>query len=217
MLHQITWPQYLLFVGVGLLIYYGVLWLIDFSRKPDDVPKGTGQSRDKESPEPLTETTNDDLLGRPADEYGVSTLDSDELNFGPAKEDEAFFEEEESNEGEFLPELTQEPAALTSETGSDELLQGDIADLLEDIKPVFHFIREHDPEDRDTLIRLAVNKIELYPGVLQSELLEPVLQEVCDNALSELGLEVSAEELLNRIVYNRDFGQAVSITKHRKD
>jgi len=163
MLHQITWPQYLLFAAVALLVYYGIVWLCYFRQEEKTPPKPDQKS--------FPQADDSDLLGQPADEYGVSTLGSDELNFGPTL------------------------------TDRNELLQGDIADLLEDLKPAFELIEEQDPENRERLIRLLVTGIRRYPRVLQSDLLEVVLLEICDNALAELSLAISPEELQTALNY----------------
>ncbi|WP_460677825.1 hypothetical protein [Mucilaginibacter koreensis] len=218
MLHQITWQQYLLLMTVALLIYYLIIWFRYYRKDPSRAAARSPAPQ----PTPASEQepgNNDGLLGRPADDYGASTVDSEELIFGPGEEElEAFPDDEDPDDEEEADRQAAEvtPPVQVSRTDNDELLQGDMADLLEDIKLVFYFIKKHKPADRAGLVSRMAKKVELYPRVLESELLELVLEDICDKALSELGFQIGPAEIQEAIIYNRDSYQAGPFSKKGK-
>ncbi|WP_345949192.1 hypothetical protein ABDD95_20310 [Mucilaginibacter sp. PAMB04274] len=219
MLHQITWQQYLLLVTAALLIYYLIIW---FRYYPKDPSRAAARSPALQ-PTPASEQElrhNDGLLGRPADDYGASTVDSEELIFGPVEEEfEEYPEDDDPDAGEDADRQAAEvmqPVSVNGRADNDELLQGDMADLLEDIKLVFYFIKKHKPADRAGLVSRMAKKVELYPRVLESELLELVLEDICDKALFEVGFEIGPSEIQEAIIYHRDSYQAGPFSKKGK-
>jgi hypothetical protein len=161
MLHQITWQQYGVACFAFLLIWYAVVWLKYF-RKPTDSfahPPEPLAHRDFEDDEP------DDLLGKPAEEYGVSTVDSDDLNFGADAEDG--FEPEQA-----VPDETEE-------------LQGLVPDVLEEIKTVIQTVEsgEGTKEDFISLFKLVSSK---YPQIAESRHLEAINEWIIEHVPFEL-------------------------------
>lgn len=219
MLHQITWQQYLLLVTAALLIYYLIIWLRYYRNMNPRTSARLSVSQPSYGNE-HEYRNNENLLGGSADEYGASTVGSGELIFGP--EEEEFEELPDDDDLEAEKEADQqaiEPDAPIQEAvkaDHDELLQGDMADLLEDIKLVFYFIKKHKPADRAGLVSRMAKKVELYPRVLESELLDLVLEDICDKALSELGFEIGSAEIQQAIIYNRDSFQAGPFSKKGK-
>jgi hypothetical protein len=166
MLHQITWQQYTVVVVAFLLAWYAVVWLKYF-RKPTHgfaEPPEPLEHRDFEDDEP------EGLLGKSAEEYGVSTIDSDDLLFGGEAEDE----------------FEQEPRRI-DET---EELHGLVPDVLEEIKTVIQTIAsgEETKEDFIGLFKLVSSK---YPQIAESRHLEAINDWVIEN----LPFELTEEEL----------------------
>jgi len=160
MLHQITWQQYTVFVLAFLLVWYAVVWLKYFRKSANDSvqPNEHLEHRDFEDDEP------EDLLGKSAEEYGVSTVDSDELNFAP-------------DEDAFEPETTS-----VDET---EELQGLVPDVLEEIKTVIQTVEsgEGTKEDFISLFKLVSSK---YPQIADSRHLEAINEWIIENVPFEL-------------------------------
>lgn len=159
MLHQITWQQYTVVVVAFLLVWYAVVWLKYF-RKPTDgfvQPSEPFEHRNFEDYEP------DDLLGKSAEEYGVSTVDSDDLHFG-ADEEEGF-----------------EPETAD---GTEEL-QGLVPDVLEEIKTVIQTVESGEGTKADfiSLFKLVSSK---YPQIAESRHLEAINEWIIENAPFEL-------------------------------
>lgn len=213
MLHQITWQQYLLFTAAVLLLYYAMIWLVFFRQQPTDLTNG----RQSLKPQPETdEFSDDDLLGEAAEEYGVSTLESDELFFGPndTEEEPALTGMEEAVNFETEEDQGEQEQPLSGTGTAEELLQADLPDLLEDVKAVFHFIRVHEPEARDLFVSKVVSAVVFYKRVIGSDLLPMILTDISERALSELGFEVSAEELNDQLIRSRDLKKATFGAKY---
>ncbi|MGF7081969.1 hypothetical protein [Mucilaginibacter sp. UYCu711] len=161
MLHQITWQQYTVVVVAFLLVWYAVVWLKYFKKPADDSvqPPEPLEHRDFEEEEP------GDMLGRSAEEYGVSTVDSDELHFGP------------DSEKGFEPE--------TSVADESEELQGLVPDVLEEIKTVIETVAsgEGTKEDFIGLFKLVSCK---YPQIAESRHLEAINDWIIENVPFEL-------------------------------
>ncbi|MDO3641524.1 hypothetical protein [Mucilaginibacter sp. L3T2-6] len=170
MLHQITWQQFLLFTAIVLLLYYAILWLIFYRGKTSGLFPGRPSA--KLWPEPGVDLEDEDLLGGAAEEYGVSTVNSSDLFFGPSR----YFEEDRYEETHPFPD--------------DETLYGLIPDVLEEIKSVIHTIRMEDgtAEDFKSLFKLVSSK---YPQLKVSRHLDAVNSWILEN----VPFELSEEEL----------------------
>jgi hypothetical protein len=159
MLHQITWQQYAVVCFAFLLIWYAVVWLKYF-RKPTDgfvQPPEPLEHRDFEDNE------LDDLLGKPAEEYGVSTVNSDDLHFG-ANAEEGFDPEKIDDTEEFL---------------------GLVPDVLEEIKTVIQTVEsgEGTKDDFISLFKLVSSK---YPQIVESRHLEAINEWIIEHVPFEL-------------------------------
>ncbi|RNL55572.1 hypothetical protein [Pedobacter jejuensis] len=161
MLHQITWQQYTVVVVAFLLVWYAVVWLKYFKKPADGFlqPPEPLEHRDFEDDEP------DDLLGRSAEEYGVSTVDSDELHFGPDAEEDL------EPETSFADETVE--------------LQGLVPDVLEEIKTIIQTVESGDgtKEDFISLFKLVSTK---YPQMAESRHLDAINDWIIENVPFEL-------------------------------
>jgi hypothetical protein len=174
MLHNCTWQAFLIaailfslvwLVGVLLLFYRKELnaFLSGSAREPVE-PLGHAWADDFEQAE------DDGLMGKPALPEGVSILEQDEFSFAPAK---------------VKPGIDLTP--------NDELLQGDVFDLMEQVKPIFGKVGL----DKETFIDLVNEEVRDFPRLMESPLLDSVYEQVCQqvNDSVVLEFELSAEEL----------------------
>ncbi len=122
----------------------------------------------KRKPEPLAHAWEEDFepLGKPGLPDGVSILEQDAFSFAPAEE-------------EMPPD--------------DALLQGDVFDLMENVKPIL----EVRGIEKELLIGLVNEQVRDFPRLMRSPLLDSVYGDICErvNGSDELEFELSAEEL----------------------
>lgn len=165
MLHQITWQQFLLFTATVLLLYYTIVWLIFYRGKISGSFPGRNITKLRREPRGALE--DEDLVGVAAEEYGVSTVNSSDLFFGPS----AHFDEDRYEETHPFPD--------------DEALYGLIPDVLEEIKSVIHTIKTEDGTAGDfkNLFKLLSSR---YPQLKVSPHLEAVNAWIQENVPFEL-------------------------------
>ncbi len=160
MLYKITWQHYLLYVAIALLIWYGIiLWLYYRDEVKRLIERSNGRvAPDEEFINEVGEE-EEDLLGKPAEEYGVSTVGSEGISFGVK-----------------LPE-----DAHANPYSQEELLQGLIPDVLEEIKEVMHTIEieNGDKEDFKSLFKLVSSK---YPQLVVSGYLDAINKIISETA-----------------------------------
>jgi hypothetical protein len=172
MLHNCTWQTFLIAATVFSLVWVVIVLLLFYRKELFALLAGEAVVE----PEPLGHAWADDfegaeedlgLMGKAVLPDGVSILEQDEFSFMPA----------------VLPAV---PLV-------DELLQGDVFDLLEQIKPVFVKVGL----DKEKFIALVVEEIRDFPRLMESDLLDSVCEQVCQqvNDSAVLEFELSVEEL----------------------
>ncbi len=174
MLQAFTWQQFLIAAVVFSLVWLVIVLMVFYRKELGAFLSGGSKPR----VEPLTHAWQGDfdniaeegVMGKPALSDGVSILDQDDFSF---------------KQGVVKPG-NDVPA-------TDELLQSDVFDLMERIKPVL----EDAELDKDALIDLVNGQVRDYPKLMQSPLLESVYERVCHqvNESAVLEFELSAEEL----------------------
>lgn len=169
MLYKITWQHYLLCVAIALALWYGVvLWVYyrdNAKRLLDKVNEEAGTDEglpDKDEPD-------EDLLGRPAEEYGVSVVDSQEISFEPK------------------PAYQEKMGQFSNEDD----LKGLIPDVMEEIKSIIYTV-ETEQGTKDDFINLFKLVSSKYPTIKNIRQLEAINEWISDN----LPFELTQEELL---------------------
>jgi hypothetical protein len=219
MLHQITWQQYLLFVAVVLLLYYAII-LLAYYRRPG--PDLSGRDNIRSVPEKEDEglfqgedeQEDEILLGKVAEEYGVSTLSSEDIHFGPKRN-----EEQEHNLVSDLDkridqafEEVNHPDSSEQSADDDELIRGAIADLLQECKPVYSFVSRHD-KTLSTFLMFFERILDRYPQVTNSKFLDTVFLYVADQSNDYLPFEISHDVLREHFDQKAEMEQLWELTR----
>jgi hypothetical protein len=172
MLHNCTWQVFLIAATVFSLVWVLVVLLVFYRKELFGLLSGTTD----EVVEPLGHAWADDfeephagleLMGKAVLPEGVSILEQDDFGFVPA--------------------------ADSNKPANDQLLQGDVFDCLEQIKPVFDL----EKVKKEIFIALVSEEIRDFPRLMESELMDSVLEQVCQqvNDSGVLEFELSVEEL----------------------
>lgn len=174
MLHNCTWQAFLIAAILFSLLWLAGILLLFYRKELNAFLSG----RDKEPVEPLGHAWADDfeqvedegLMGKSALPEGVSVLEQDEFSFAPAK--------------------VKPSAAIPA---NDELLQGDVFDLMEQVKPIFGKVGL----DKEKFIDLVNEEVRDFPRLMKNPLLDSVYEQVCQqvNDSAVLEFELSVEEL----------------------
>jgi hypothetical protein len=174
MLHNCTWQAFLIAAVVFSLVWLAVILLLFYRKELNAFLSG----KVEKPVEPLRHAWADDfeavpdegLMGKPALQDGVSVLEQDEFSFAPS-------EFKESNEN----------------AGADELLQSDVFDLMENIKPLLG----NKVLGKEDFIDQVNDYVHGYSKLVKSPLLDSVYELICEqvNASDLLEFELSAEEL----------------------
>ncbi|MBD1366573.1 hypothetical protein IDJ77_22355 [Mucilaginibacter sp. ZT4R22] len=173
MLQAFTWQQFLIAALIFSLVWLVVVLLLFYRKevfaflsgaKPEVVPlKHAWQDDFEQEPD-------DDLMGKAAEQEGISVLGQHDFGFAPRVE---------------------EPAEDDTSVGGD-VLQSDLFDLMEDVKPLF------DSElDKAGLIEAVNEEVRRYPRLMDSTLLETFYLMVAEQVQESdtLDFEVTAREL----------------------
>jgi len=168
MLHNCTWQAFLIAAILFSLLWLVVVLLLFYRKELNAFLSGSV----REPIEPLGHSWADDfdqvadegLMGKPALPEGVSILEQDEFSFAPAKV-----------------------------TPNDELLQGDVFDLMEQVKPIFGKI----VFDKEMFIDMVNEEVRDFPRLMKTALLDSVYEQICQqvNDSAVLEFELSVEEL----------------------
>lgn len=153
--------HYLLFAALALAVWYGGVLFTFYRNEAKKLYEQKFPKPVAPSPTVLADDEDFDLMGAPAEEYGVSTVLAHEVRFMPRK-------------------------TMISE----EEMQGLIPDVLEEIKKVIHTVEaeEGDKDDFISLFKLITVK---YPRLAESRHLTAVndwLREHCPFPLEEAEL-----------------------------
>jgi hypothetical protein len=176
MLHAFTWQQFLIAAMVFSLVWAIVILLLFYRKevsaflpggKPDVEPlKHAWQDDFEEVP--------DDLMGKVAEPEGVSVVSQNHFSFLP-------------------PETFDAGHAADDAAQTAEVLQIDLFDLMEDVKPLF----DSEELDKAELINAVNAEVRRYPRLRESNLLETFYLMVADQVeeCPTLDFEVTAAEL----------------------
>ena len=148
MFYTITWQHYLLYVAIALALWYGaVLWLYyrgEARRLMEKLNKKAGPNEavpDDDWPE-------GGLLGRPAEEFGVSLAGSEEINFRqkPFPSEETHHAAFTDNSRGLVPDVLQEIKAIVRTIETEQGTKEDFSGLFKlvsskypDVKTSYQF------------------------------------------------------------------------------
>ena len=161
LVHVWSWPQFWLAALLGSVFWYaGLLWV--YRRKGNgDWFRGGGKGNEK-APEPLPhrweeefDDSEDDLMGQKQQAEGDLLLTQEEFSFKP------------------LDRSVPEPEF---DDPDNALLQGDVFDLMENLKPVIASAGL----DKAAFIALVNEQVREFPRLIKSVLLFTVYQLVCE-------------------------------------
>lgn len=169
MLYKITWQHYLLFVAIALALWYGMLLLV-YHR--NDAKRLLNKVNKKAKPNegfPNEDEPDEDLIGKPEEEYGVSIADSQDISFG----------------------LKSAQAKKTGQFSNGDDLNGLIPDVLEEIKSIIYTVETEQGTKADfiSLFKLVSAN---YPNIKAIRQLDALNEWISDN----LPFELTQEELL---------------------
>ncbi len=159
LLFKFIWSHYLLFAALALAVWYGGVLFTFYRNEAKKLYEQKFPKPADTSPTVLAADEDfEDLMGAPAEEYGVSTILAHEVRFMPRK------------------------TMIT-----EEEMQGLIPDVLEEIKKVIQTVEaeEGDKSDFISLFRLITVK---YPRLAESRHLVAIndwLREYCPYPLDE--------------------------------
>ena len=169
MLYKITWQHYLLYVAIALALWYGiVLWIYyreDAKRFLNKVNEKAGTDEGL----PDNDEPDENLLGKPEEEYGVSVVDSQQISF------------------EAKPAYQEK----TDQFSNEDDLKGLIPDVMEEIKSIIYTVKTEQgtKDDFISLFKIVSSK---YPNIKDIRQLEAVNEWISDN----LPFELTQEEFL---------------------
>lgn len=161
LLFKFIWSHYLLFAALALAVWYGGVLFAFYRGEAKKLYTQKFPKPADDSPTVLADDEDFDLMGAPAEEYGVSTVLAHEVRFMPRR-------------------------TMISE----EEMQGLIPDVLEEIKKVIHTVEaeEGDKTDFISLFKLISVK---YPRLSESRHLAAIndwLREHCPYPLDDAEL-----------------------------
>ena len=149
-----------MFIGISLLIYYGLILLLYYREEMMKMFSALGSRASDAGVAVDPGFVESDLLGKVALEEGMSSVSMDELDFG----------------------------------GNDQLLQGEMADCMEELGETFCLVAEKG-WDRKKFLGSLSEIAECYAAVFQSPLRGQVLAHVSAECADKLGWPISVAEL----------------------
>lgn len=163
MLYNITWQHYCLYVAIALALWYGVFFWIYYGGKAGNLFRKRDEKHLPDGDLLDPNETDDDLLGKPAEEYGISTVGSEDISFGvkPAGADQ------------------------TDAFNREDDLRGLVPDVMEEIKSIVHTIEIQGgtKEDFISLFKLVSSK---YPRIISSRQFQAINEWTISNTPFEL-------------------------------
>ncbi|MEO6520556.1 MAG: hypothetical protein ABIN91_02690 [Mucilaginibacter sp.] len=176
MLQAFTWQSFLIAALIFSLVWLLVVSLLFYRKEvfkflsgkaPDVEPLPHAWQEDFEEEDP------DDLMGKPTEPEGISVLG--QHDFG------------------FAPRIEAEETAIPTEADVNELLQTELFDLMEDVKPLL----DEEVWDKTELIEAVNEQVRRYPRLAGSSLLETFYLTVAEQVRESdhLGFVVTVAEL----------------------
>jgi hypothetical protein len=209
-LHQFSWLQFGIAAIILAVCWYAAVALLFFRKDIQALFKGKVKPVDGEAlrrswddgeeiwDEELQSA--DELMGGQLEEEGVSRLSFSSFGFAPREETKTVMYAAPENE-EVQAYMGQEPIADTATgkneeaTPGEDLIQGDMADLLEEVKEVFSYYARYAPDDKKGFMEKIYLQVRNYPRIVKSSLLEPLFRDVAIQASEELAFQLSGKEL----------------------
>lgn len=166
MLYNITWQHYCLYVAIALALWYSVFFWIYYGSKAGNLfKKGNGKHLpDCDLPDP--DETDEDLLGKPVEEYGVSTAESQDISFN----------------------TKTAGARKTDAERHEDNLRGALPDLMEELKLVLQTVQSEQGSKEDFLALLEFT-LPKYPGITSRSKFEAIAEWINNNSPFELTQE----------------------------
>jgi len=178
MFQSFTWQQFLVAALVFSLVWLVVVVLVCYRKELFSLLSGGGQQEAKTEPlkhawqDDFENVADDGLMGKRSLPDGVSIVSQDD--FGFKRPDDV---------GEDLNALAADP---------DELLQSDVFDLMENLKPLF---LDHSLS-KAGFIELVNDRVSDFPRLLKSPLLIPVYEQIVDEVNGGvMAFKISVTEL----------------------
>lgn len=139
MLYNITWQHYCLYVAIALALWYSIFFWIYYGGKARNLFKKRDGKQLPQDGFLDPDETDEDLLGKPAGEYGVSIAESQDISFntktaGAGKTD---VERHEDNLRGALPDLVEEVKQIIQTVQSEQGSKADFLALLEFTLPKY--------------------------------------------------------------------------------
>ncbi|MBX2900322.1 MAG: hypothetical protein KF775_11765 [Cyclobacteriaceae bacterium] len=152
MFNTISWEQFLTTAGLLIGGYYLITTVLFYHR---EIFEWINNRNKPKTSLPETNPSLPNLMGKvqpePVRPIRKQTVDADEMNFGPATQDE---------------EVSQSPA-------DTKLITGSVADLLQEIKTLAEMVVENNSPQEES-IALFKSLLEHYPNVRDSPFREAV-------------------------------------------
>lgn len=166
MLYNITWQHYCLYVAIALALWYGVFFWIYHGGKAKNLFKKRDGEHLPQSGLLDPNETDEDLLGKPVEEYGVSTAESQDISFNTK---------------------TAGSGKTDAERHGDNM-RGALPDLMEELKLVLQTVQSEQGSKEDFLALLEFT-LPKYPGITSRPEIEAIAEWVGNNSPFELTRE----------------------------
>lgn len=166
MLYNITWQHYCLYVAIALALWYGVLFWIYYGSKDGNLFKKRDGRHLPQDGFPDPGETDEDLLGKPVEEYGVSTAESQDISFNTK---------------------TAGTRKTNAERHEDNL-RGALPDLMEEVKQAIQTVQSEQGSKEDFLALLEFT-LPKYQGTMSRSEFEAIAEWTCNNSPFELTRE----------------------------
>ncbi|EOR96270.1 hypothetical protein ADIARSV_0505 [Arcticibacter svalbardensis MN12-7] len=192
MMAQFTWQHFILFILSAGLLYYLII-LILFFRK--DIQLRFIRKMDDQHIDPGGRSAERSVMGAAMEQKGQLTSTAEELYFAPADEDREVDQLEDAEQDDELSNGLASELTTTSQKplpATDDLLLGNIADLLQDLKTLFSMSGEAVREEFISLFMLLSSK---YQNVAKSHLIEVVNLFILDQSKANLSFTLTREDL----------------------
>lgn len=166
MLYNITWQHYCLYVATALALWYGVFFWIYYGSKAGNLFKKRDGKHLPQDGLLDPDETDEDLLGKPAEEYGVSTAESQDISFN----------------------TKTAGSRKTDAERHEDNLRGTLPDLMEELKLVIQTIQSEQGSKEDFLALFEFT-LQKYPGITSRSELAAIGEWINNNSPFELTRE----------------------------
>ena len=166
MLYNITWQHYCLYVAIALALWYGVFFWIYYGGKAQNLFKKRDGKLFPGGDILDPDETDEDLLGKPVEEYGVSTAEGQDISFS----------------------AKTAGAGKTDAARHEDNMRGALPDLMEELKLVIQTVQSEQGSKEDFLALLEFT-LPKYPGITSRSELAAIGEWINNNSSFELTRE----------------------------